>query len=84
MSIGQLSSETGRFAFGQISEYRRDVFLLDTQTGRIWILAESPETKRLSFVRLYVEGLNHLLYESLSTIGEEIRKKNQKEDAKEE
>ena len=31
-----LSSANGRFVFGQISEYRRDQYLLDTQTGRLW------------------------------------------------
>lgn len=25
-----------RFVFGQISEYRRDQFMLDTLTGRLW------------------------------------------------
>jgi len=31
-----LSTEGGRFVFGQISEYQRDQFLLDTVTGRVW------------------------------------------------
>lgn len=31
-----LSSQNGRYVFGQISEYRRDQFLIDTQTGRVW------------------------------------------------
>ncbi len=31
-----LSSENGRFVFGQISEYRRDQYMLDTKTGRLW------------------------------------------------
>jgi len=31
-----LASENGRFVFGQISEYRRDQYMLDTQTGRVW------------------------------------------------
>ena len=31
-----LVSSSGRFVFGQISEYRRDQFMLDTQTGRLW------------------------------------------------
>jgi hypothetical protein len=33
-----LSSGNGRYVFGQISEYRRDQYLLDTQTGRLWTL----------------------------------------------
>lgn len=31
-----LSSSTGRFVFGQISDYKSDQFMLDTQTGRVW------------------------------------------------
>lgn len=31
-----LSSSNGRYVFGQISEYRRDQYMLDTQTGRLW------------------------------------------------
>lgn len=32
-----LASPNGRFVFGQISEYRRDQYMLDTQTGRLWV-----------------------------------------------
>ena len=35
-----LSSENGRFVFGQISEMRRDQYMLDTRTGRLWKLAQ--------------------------------------------
>lgn len=38
-----LSSSNGRFVFGQISDMRRDQFLLDTQTGRMWTLVTSKE-----------------------------------------
>lgn len=31
-----LSASGGRFVFGQVSEARRDQYLLDTQTGRMW------------------------------------------------
>jgi hypothetical protein len=31
-----LQTEGGRFVFGQISEYRRDQFMLDTRSGRLW------------------------------------------------
>jgi hypothetical protein len=40
---GVLSSEDGRFVFGQISASSKDQFMLDTQTGRIWRIAESGE-----------------------------------------
>lgn len=31
-----LSSEGGRFIFGQVSEHRADQYMLDTQTGMLW------------------------------------------------
>jgi hypothetical protein len=31
-----LSSQGGRYVFGQISPMRRDQYMLDTQTGRLW------------------------------------------------
>ncbi|MBW1805161.1 MAG: hypothetical protein JRJ06_02105 [Deltaproteobacteria bacterium] len=36
-----LSSESGRFVFGQISASSKDKFMLDTLTGRLWRIAES-------------------------------------------
>jgi hypothetical protein len=38
-----LSSQNGRFVFGQISGSSKDQFMLDTQTGRVWRIAESGE-----------------------------------------
>lgn len=35
-SPGMLGVSGGRFVFGQISSFRSDQYLLDTQTGRIW------------------------------------------------
>jgi hypothetical protein len=35
-----LSSASGRYVFGQISEYRKDQYLLDTQTGRLWRIVQ--------------------------------------------
>lgn len=32
-----LSASGGRYVFGQISQYRRDQYMLDTQTGRLWV-----------------------------------------------
>lgn len=37
-AIGTLATPGGRFVFGQISVYRRDKFMLDTQTGRLWLV----------------------------------------------
>lgn len=31
-----LASENGRYVFGQISEMRRDQYMLDTRTGKLW------------------------------------------------
>lgn len=33
-----LSAAGGRFVFGQVNEFGRDKFMLDTQTGRLWRL----------------------------------------------
>jgi hypothetical protein len=38
-----LSSSTGRYVFGQISDSGKDQFMLDTQTGRVWRVSESSE-----------------------------------------
>ena len=36
-----LSSDKGRFIFGQISDSSKDQFMLDTVTGRLWRIAET-------------------------------------------
>lgn len=33
---GVLSNQTGRFVFGQVSEYANSRYMLDTHTGRLW------------------------------------------------
>ena len=38
-----LSSNNGRFVFGQISNSSKDQFMLDTMTGRLWQIAESGD-----------------------------------------
>lgn len=40
---GQLSSQNGRFVYGQISEVRADQFLLDTQTGQMWQMVKTKD-----------------------------------------
>ena len=40
---GSLSAAGGRYVFGQISDSDKDKFMLDTQTGRLWKIAESGE-----------------------------------------
>ena len=36
-----LSSQDGRYVFGQVSESDKDKFMLDTRTGRLWQIGES-------------------------------------------
>ncbi len=36
-----LSSDNGRFVFGQISGSSKDQFMLDTATGRLWRIGQS-------------------------------------------
>jgi len=31
-----LSSSLGRYVYGQVSDFRADQFMLDTQTGKLW------------------------------------------------
>ena len=38
-----LGAPGGRFVFGQISDMRRDQFLLDTQTGRLWVVVADKD-----------------------------------------
>lgn len=40
-----LSSANGRYVFGQVSVARRDQFMLDTQTGRLWQIVQSSYKK---------------------------------------
>jgi hypothetical protein len=37
-----LSSSLGRYVFGQVSDFRADRFMLDTQTGRLWVASCAP------------------------------------------
>lgn len=40
-----LSTPNGRFVLGQISDFRSDQYLLDTQTGRLWQAVEMTDEK---------------------------------------
>lgn len=35
-ATGVLNSDSGRYVFGQISDTRKDQYLLDTKTGKLW------------------------------------------------
>jgi hypothetical protein len=42
----QLSTENGRYVFGQISDFRQDQFMLDTETGRLWQMVVDKESSK--------------------------------------
>jgi len=46
-STSTLSSSTGRYVFGRMGDVRQDTFMLDTQTGRLWILTQGRDIDRL-------------------------------------
>lgn len=41
--IAVLSSDSGRYVYGQLSSVRADQFLLDTKTGRLWNMKVSEK-----------------------------------------
>jgi len=49
-----LESSGGRYVFGQISKYRRDQYMLDTKTGRLWNIAEND--KKQSWLQIVPYG----------------------------
>lgn len=59
-----LSASGGRFVFGQISEYRRDQYLLDTHTGRVWQVACQKKDENTKQCELSV--LSPMLFEHVS------------------
>lgn len=42
-SPGVLTAAGARYVFGQISGFRRDHFMLDTQTGRLWVVVTDKD-----------------------------------------
>lgn len=52
-----LASPGGRFVFGQISVMRKDQYLLDTATGRLWEMRENSNGVRsLNPIHYTLEG----------------------------
>jgi hypothetical protein len=49
-----LSSDSGRFVFGQISGSSKDQFMVDTATGRLWRIGKSGK------VGLYLKSIPYL------------------------
>ena len=60
-----LSSVNGRFVFGQVSDFRRDQYLLDTQTGRLWQIVETENKQQILQPVLFssIDGTRTLLPE---------------------
>jgi hypothetical protein len=59
-----LSSATGRFVFGQISESGKDKYMLDTQTGRLWeVISYCEDMSKRETCQAAV--LRPVLYESI-------------------
>lgn len=43
-----LGTSSGRYVFGQISDFRSDQFLLDTETGRLWqLVIDDKKNKKM-------------------------------------
>lgn len=42
-----LSSQNGRYVLGRLGDIRQDTFMLDTQTGRLWMLTQGSDLDRL-------------------------------------
>ena len=51
-----LSSAGGRYVFGQISEFRNDQYLLDTQTGKMWVMQSNKDNKLVLAPIFFVSG----------------------------
>lgn len=47
-----LSGEGGRFAIGQISDFRSDQYVIDTKTGRIWKIITLTNEKGVQYETL--------------------------------
>lgn len=51
-----LSSNSGRYVFGQVSQMRADQYLLDTKTGRMWHMVADKDNN-LSLVPMAIENM---------------------------
>lgn len=75
-----LSTEGGRFVFGQISDSRLDRFMLDTKTGRLWTIVVTKYIDNEGKERTSAEFLTPVTYHdtqgnrSLEPIAESLPK----------
>ena len=53
-----ISSNNGRYAFGQTSVMRSDQFMIDTQTGLLWQMMRGPDSTMILVSVKYVSQVN--------------------------
>jgi len=60
-SEAQLSMHSGRFQLVQLSNFRRDQFMIDTQTGKVWsngcLATDGDNCQYGAFTAMDVEGI---------------------------
>jgi hypothetical protein len=44
LAAPNVASPNGRYVFGQVSDFRRDQYMLDTQTGRLWVVVTRKDS----------------------------------------
>ena len=72
-----LSSQSGRFVFGQISDSSKDQFMLDTFTGRLWRIGETGK------IGIFLESVPYRTPEGeCSSLPDDISKPETKESKK--
>ncbi len=54
-----LNTNNGRFVFGQISNARKDQYMLDTKTGRLWNIVTSKDRGKVLQVIPYSDFNNN-------------------------
>ena len=85
-SSGQvLAASNGRYVFGQVSSFRRDQYLLDTQTGRLWQIVEDEEHRNKLQPVPFVQALGDEAFipdplEEVETLRKAVREMNVKKE----
>jgi len=59
------TSKVGRYEIFQDQQFAKNTFLFDTMDGRIWILTQDQETKKLWWAELHVENRDTINTEEL-------------------
>lgn len=78
-------SENGRFQIVQISDMRRDQYLIDSQTGTLWtsvcVSRQGEECVYSAFTKVDVEGINvsyKEIFQKGSNLDEAIQNRSKK------